>query len=92
MNESLKRTSQIDISSDEEEVNKQLVNQLQRQIDEESIVEFSQEKVVELKVTEPLVKLKGKTHKRVRNSDSDSEGETGNSGKRPVRRQRLRKR
>jgi hypothetical protein len=92
VNESLKRTSQIEISSDEEEVTKKLVGQLQRQIDEESFVEVSQEKVVKPKVTELLVKLKRKTHKRVRNSDSDSEGETGNSGKRPVRRQRLRKR
>jgi hypothetical protein len=47
---------QIEISSDEEDVNKQLVDQLQKEIDEENVTEDSQVKVKGQKTNELLVK------------------------------------
>jgi hypothetical protein len=90
-NESVDIERQIEISSDEEDVNKQLVDQLQKEIDEESITEDSQVKVKGPKTNELLVKLKRVVHKRPRNSDSDTEGESENVRKRPVRRQKAKK-
>ena len=89
--ESVEIERQIEISSDEEHVNKQLVDKLQKEIDEESLAEDTQEKVKGLKVNELVVTVNRVVHKRPRDSDSDTDEESENLKKRPVRRQRAKK-
>ena len=89
---SVKEGKSIETKKVNESLNKQLVETLQRQMDEESLVLANQEGVLGQKVEKSAVRVQRTVHKKVRNSDSDTEGEIDSSLKKPVRRQRLRKR